>query len=89
MITTAFLTISYSLLSWILSLLPSSEGFPDVAHTAVSSIGGYFGILSPIVPIATLFTVVSLIFTVEIGIFGFKTVKWIISHIPWVGGRGN
>lgn len=88
MITNAFLTISYSILHWLINILPTSTGFPQEAHTAMESLGGYLGIWSPVLPISTLATVVSFVLAVEVGIFSFKSVKWIISHIPIVGGRG-
>lgn len=89
MITTAIIIIAYQLISWFLMILPASNGFPIEAHTAMTSLGGYLDIWSPILPITTLMTVLTFVFGVEISIFGFKSVKWIISHIPWVGGKGN
>lgn len=89
MIITGIILIAYSLLSWLIGVFPDSTGFPQDAHTAMSSLGGYMGIWSPILPIATLLVLVGLVFSVEIAIFGFKGVKWIISHIPWIGGKGN
>jgi len=88
MILNAILTLAYNSLSWIVNLLPASSGFPQEAHAAMTGLGGYLGVWSPILPISTLLTCVGLIFSVEIGIFGFKTVKWISSHIPFIGGRG-
>jgi len=89
MITTAFIDFGYFLLNGIISLFPSSVGFPQAAHDAMAGLGGYVGIWTPILPMATLLTVITLVFSVEIGIFGFKTGKWVISHIPWIGGKGN
>jgi len=89
MILSGIISIGAYLLSWIIGILPDSTGFPDEAHTAMSGLGGYLGIWSPILPIATLGTLVALVFSVEIAIFGFKGVKWVTSHIPWIGGKGN
>jgi len=88
MITTGIINLAYSILNWLINLLPASSGFPTEAHTAMTTLGGYLGIASPLVPIATLLSVLTLIFSIEIGIFGFKTIKWIMSHIPWIGGKG-
>lgn len=88
MIGEFFLKIPYFFLSWLTSLFPVSSGFPQEVHTAATALGGYLGILDPLVPIATLTTVVGIIFSVELGIFGFKTLKWLISHVPGIGGRG-
>lgn len=88
MITGAIINLAYTLLSGIISLLPSSQGFPSDALAAATTIGGYVGVFNPIISVATLATTLSLVFSVEIGIFGFKTGKWIISHLPFIGGRG-
>jgi len=85
---TALLNLIYSFLSYLIGLFPTGSGFPTEVHSAVSSLGGYLHILDPLVPISTLLACLTLIFTVEIALFGFKTVKWIISHIPFFGGRG-
>jgi len=89
MIPNAIILIAYSILSWLIGILPNSIGFPTEAHTAMSGLGGYLAIWSPILPMATMLTVITLVFGVEIGIFSFKGIKWIISHIPWIGGKGN
>jgi len=89
MIVNGIIFIGYSILDWILSIFPSSAGFPAEAHQAMAGLGGYLGIWSPILPITTLITVVTLVFGVELGIFIFKSVKWIVSHIPQVGGKGS
>lgn len=88
MITGAFINLAYFLLHGIISFLPASQGFPADALAAATTIGGYVGIFDPIISIATLAATLTLVFSVEIGIFGFKTGKWIIAHIPFIGGRG-
>jgi len=85
---TAILNIIFSFISSLIGFFPAGTGFPDTVHTAMTSLGGYLHILDPLVPISTLLTCLTLIFSVEIALFGFKTVKCIISHIPWIGGRG-
>jgi len=88
MITAAFLSIAYSLLSWLINLLPAGGTFPAEVHSAAVGLGGYLGILSPIAPISTLSTVLLLIISVELTIFGFRTFRWVVSHIPFIGGKG-
>jgi len=78
----------YSFLSFVIGLFPSGTGFPESFHTAFSTLGDYLHILDPIIPINTLLTCLTLVFAVEIAIFGFKTFKWIFSHVPFIGGRG-
>jgi len=88
MIGDLFFNIVYWFASSIIAMFPASQGFPEEVHTAASTIGGYFGMFDSLIPIATLLTCITLIFSVEIGIFGFRTVKWVISHLPLIGGRG-
>jgi len=76
------------MLNWVINLFPNSDGFSSAFHTAVSTLGGYLSIWSPILPIAVLTPLLTTVVGVELAIFGFKTVKWIVSHIPYVGGKG-
>ena len=85
---TFLVNMVYNFIVWIIGIFPSGEGFPSTWHTAIQSLGGYLHILDPLVPISILLTCITLVFGVEISIFGFKTLKWIMSHIPFFGGRG-
>jgi len=87
MITTALVNLAYSFVSGIIGLFPVGTGLPAGVHSAAVFIGGYAGIFDPLIPTSTFFTVVGIIFVVEIAVFGFETLKWIVSHIPFVGGR--
>jgi len=82
------LNLILSFLVSVLSLFPIGTGFPASFHSAITSLGGYLHILDPLVPISTLLTCVTLIFGVELAVFGFKTLKWLLSYIPWFGGKG-
>lgn len=79
----------YAFVAFLIGLFPAGAGLPTELHDAVIFIGGYVGILDPIVPTATLLTCVTLVVTVEIAVWGFKAVRWAISHIPFFGGKGN
>jgi Mg2+/citrate symporter len=88
MIGDQVLSIVFWFLGVIINLLPNSSGFPPQVIAGATMIGGYTQIFSPLVDFGTLATVVGLAFSVEIGIFGFKTLKWVLSHIPFIGGHG-
>jgi len=88
MITTAFLAIVNFFFQLIVSVFPAGTGFPPIVHTSAQQIGGYVGILDPIFPVDTLYQILILVIVIEIAILGFKSLKWVISHIPFVGGRG-
>lgn len=89
MITTAFITLAQYVAGLAISILPDSTGFPPALSTAATSLGGYLGIFDPLVPITTMATCVTLVFSVEMGIFSYKTIKSVIAHLPQVGGKGH
>jgi len=76
-------------LSFTIGILPTGGVFPTEVHTAFTTLGDYIGFFDVFIPISTVLFCLTLVFGVEIAIFGFKTVKWIISHIPIIGGKGN
>lgn len=85
MITTALITTAYYVLGFFLNIFPTSTGFPTEVQSAFSWIGGYVGMLDPLIPIATLSTTVGIVITIELLIFGFKTLSWIFAKIPIIG----
>lgn len=76
------------MIDYIIGLLPNAIPFPEVVGTAFSTFGGYLSLISPIVPISTMATILGLVITIELTLFAFRTVKWIASFIPVIGGRG-
>lgn len=88
MIFTGFVYIGAYILSAIIAILPTSTGFPSEVTDAFTTMAGYVQILDTILPISTLATVLGILIAVDLAIFGFKTLKWLVSHIPFVGGRG-
>jgi len=88
MILDLLLYFALIILDWITGLFPSSVGFGTDFHDAMALIGGYMDIFTPLIPVDTMVAMITIVMGVEIGIFGFKTVKWIVSHIPWIGGKG-
>lgn len=79
---------AHDFLEFIINLLPDSEGFPSEVATAFSSIGSYFKLLDAFVPTNHLLIALGIVFGVEIALNGFKGFRWIISHIPFIGGKG-
>lgn len=85
MITTAFINSAYYVLGFFVSLFPLSAGFSSEVGSAFQWIGGYVGMLDPIIPIATLATTVGIVLTVELLIFSYKILLWIFSKVPVIG----
>lgn len=88
MIITYLIQISIFIINLILSIFPTSAGFPPQFDTAINTLAGYTGMFSPILPLATLATVLSLIIAFELAVFTFKALKWLFTHVPLIGGRG-
>jgi len=85
MISDTLIQFAYNILTLLLGLFPLSAGYPPQVASAFTWLGGYFQMLSPIIPITTFGTVVTLYITVELLIFGFKFAQWIYSKIPFIG----
>lgn len=85
MISTAFIMMAYQILGFFLLIFPISTGYPSEIQTAMSWIGGYLGMLDPLVPKETLLATVTIVFVVELVIFGYKLLTWIVSKIPFIG----
>lgn len=88
MIGNLVLSFVFSFLQFLITIFPASVGFPPAAATALSSIGGYFGMFDSLIPLSTLLSVLLLVFGAEIAVWSFRSLKWIISHIPLIGGLG-
>lgn len=85
MITTALIYTAYYVLGFFVQVFPISEGFPQEVTSAFTYFGGYVGMLDPLIPIATLSTTVGILVSIELILFGFKTLSWIFSKVPIIG----
>jgi len=83
------LTQLYNFLQFLINIFPTGTGFPTEVHSAFTTLGGYVGLMDSFISVQTILFCLTIVFGVEIALFGFKTIKWIISHIPFVGGKGN
>jgi len=83
------LNLIYGLIQSIIDIFPTGSTFPTEVHTAFSTLGSYVGLMDVFVPVSTMLWCLTLLFGIEIAIFGFKTLKWVISFIPMIGGKGN
>jgi len=87
MITDALISIALFVADLIIGILPSGGTLPASVHSAAASLGGYLAVFDPLVPVGTLISALTLVFSVEIGIFAFRSARWIISHLPFIGGK--
>ena len=87
MIFSGFVYVATFILTMITAVLPTGTGFPPEVQSAFTQMGGYVGMLNTLLPLSTLATVVAIVFATDLIIFGFKTFRWLISHVPFVGGH--
>jgi len=88
MISTAFINLAFYLITKFLSWFPAGAPLPSVFHTAGSSFGAYLSGINDLLPLDALFYCVVFVFTFEILIFGFMVLRWVVSFLPFIGGRG-
>jgi len=79
------LTLFYYIVNFLIGLLPTGGVWPTEVHSAFTTLGGYIGIFDAFIPITIMLYCLTTLFSVEIVIFGFKTVRWIAGHIPFLG----
>lgn len=88
MITSFLFSIGFAIINFIKELFPISTGFPPAFNDSVAQISGYAGIIDSLVPVQTLLTVLTIVFSVEIAIFVFKFFRFIFGYVPLIGGKG-
>jgi len=87
MIIDAFLGILVYVLNIVINIFPNGAGLPQQVHTASVAIGGYAHTFDALLPIDTLFTVLILTITVQLAVSAFQALRWLISYVPFIGGR--
>lgn len=87
MITAALIFFASYILTFIASLLPSSAGIPPSVQSAVVTFGGHLRVIDVLLPVDALALAMTTVISIQLAIFAFKSFKWILSHLPFVGGR--
>lgn len=84
MITSIFLGFVYIAVLIAISplLLLGDVSLPGDIASAVSTMGGYLQPIDPIIPMATLFEVFSVILIFEAGVLTWEGVNWVLRRIP-------
>jgi len=91
MITSAFLYLGSLMISILLAtvaLIPGDDGFPQGVTDMVTFLGGYTGYAGTFFPLADLAIVVRAVLAFELFVLSFALLRWAVSFIPWVGGKG-
>jgi len=88
MIMDALIVAITSVIGFVIGLFPTGSGLPQAVHTASVQIGSYARAFDDLLPIDTLFTILTLVIIVQLSVSAFYGIRWVISHIPFIGGRG-
>jgi len=86
MITDILLQVLVIIISFVLSpltLLPDAT-LPASLIQAYGNVQGFAATVNPIFPLDTLFEVLGVVLVVEVAIFGYKAVYWLIKKIPMI-----
>jgi len=89
MITSALIKLGYSLGFLIISVFPFSAGFSTAFTDAFDSLNSYIMALDVIFPVSDLLICLTIVLGTQLIIFGFGFLRWIVSHVPFIGGKGN
>lgn len=79
--------ISY-LLTKFIGIFPDSTGFSSSFHNAFIYAGGKLNAFDYMVSLSDLKICLVILVSAEILIWKWETIKWVISHLPFIGGRG-
>lgn len=88
MITGFFINLVGYVLSYLVAKLPTSTGFPDEMVDGFDYLASFGSLLNTLLPVTTLSLALGILILVDNSAFGFKTFKWVISHLPFIGGKG-
>lgn len=86
MITSFLLTILFDLI--LIPLLPLTALDdvvipPDLAN-AIQNVQGFISSVDPIFPVATLIIILGIVVLIEVAIFTYKGIMWVIKKIPTI-----
>lgn len=86
MITSTILTILKELTDFLLSPFLSQPDvvLPSDLSNAITNVQGFYNTLDPIFPVGTLLIVIGVVLTVELALFAYKAIMWIIRKIPGI-----
>lgn len=86
MITSLLLTILNDLVGVVISpftYLPDAS-LPDSLTQGYANVQGFISTVNPIFPIDTLLICISFIVGIELAIFAYKAIMWLIKKIPMI-----
>lgn len=86
MITSWIFTLGNFILTTVLTPLTNQTDvvLPANLVTSITNVQGFYSTVNPIFPISTLLACIGIILTIEIAIFAYKVIMWLIKKIPMI-----
>lgn len=88
MIVDAFIYLAGSIILLLVQIFPKESTLGLDFSGAFDYAGQYVTFLNGIAPLDTMMQCLTLIISIEITVLLFKAIKWMVSYIPIVGGKG-
>jgi len=86
MITSILLNVTDIIVSLLMSpftAMPNIVVSDSLLHAA-QNVNGFLTTVGPVVPLLTLFSILAVITSVEVAIFAYKGIYWLIKKIPTI-----
>lgn len=85
MIFQALINIIFSVLDFIIGLLPDPTSLPDEMSDAFTQIASYLKKVNHYLPMETIFSIIGLIFAIETGLLLFTVFNWLYNKVRGSG----
>lgn len=82
MIITAIITMLLAVLTWVLSAIPSMK--VDFQTEGMQSFWDIVNGVSCVLPVGTMFTIISLVLIIYAAEFLWYVFNWVISKVPFI-----
>jgi len=88
MLTTLIITIPITFLTLLANLFPIASSMASGVASALSSASSSLWALNAFIPVPTIALATGIAVSVEIVLLSFRFARFIISYIPFFGGKG-
>lgn len=85
MITSVLMNLFLTCISFCFSFLPDSDSLPSQISDSLLVFASYFNKADSLFPVSTVFTIIALGVSVELALFFFKLINWVLNKIRGSG----
>lgn len=84
MIVELILTPIFSILGWLINLMPVIV-FPEYLMGSITGMISIFNTANFFLPMSSLFVILGVIMAFEMGMVVFYVVNWVVHRVPFIG----